>query len=420
MSGPTTPTLRPALAELPVRPLHQLPKPVISKLPPNDIPVDSNCNLSTPPATPPKSGIPNSAVSADGIAVTLPVTASEREESSKGLQSVAGSETSWADGIHGSGFKIYNHHYQLREELGHGVWSQVYLATEIPELMTQDDSLPSPPTSPTNISGPIKSKTLAVKVPSRRDAYQIMEKEAKILTFLHSGHGAESYLVPFYGFNQYHQSIILDAVPLNLEIYAKAARNLPLSTKTMFDPITGRRQWMCLAEALIDGLAFLHRQGCVHGDIKPANILVRSDPEDTITPLYCDFSSSRLVADIPSLEVEAVTTEYTSPELLSSFYNTKNERAVASFASDVFALAVTLLFTAIGESPYACAHLELQKLVMAKDGTPIEYARRGQQASRIMKGQLVEKALTGGLLKDPGKRSTIDNWKAELTEAFQA
>ena len=315
--------------------------------------------------------------------------------------------------------KLCHKKYQLHEELGHGVWSNVYLASEVCQP-TMSDIFPfSPPSSPIDRLSSIRPKSLAVKKPSRRDAIKVLEKEAKILTFLYSDEQASSYIVFFHGLDAADQSIVLDSVPLNLESYVKSARQRPLSTKTMFDPIIGAEQWTNLADRLISGLTFLHSKGCVHGDIKPANILLQLDEDEKITPLYCDFSSSRITTGTlleEADEVNAVTADYTSPELLEALHKRKNERAVATFASDIFALAVTLLFAATAESPYACARMDLQRLGMAKEGTPLEYARRGEQASRIMKGRAVERALRDALAKYPEKRSSVEEWKATVQD----
>ena len=318
--------------------------------------------------------------------------------------------------------KPYTNRYTLHEELGYGVWSTVYRASETPEPIETTTNLPP---SPLNRSIPDSKKVLAVKQPHRRDAHKILENEARILTFLHAHAEASNYLVPFHGWDVASHSLILSAIPLNLETHAKLARKAPLTTKTMFDPVIGAAEWAHLAENLISGLAFLHGYGCVHGDIKPANILLQPNGDGKYAPLYCDFSSSHILSPTTTTkpeEVSAVTTDYISPELLSAIHNGKNnnERAVATYTSDVFALAVTLLFAAIGESPYAGARMEIQKVGMAKEGLPLDFARRGEQASRVMKGRAVEKALKGALDKDVEKRLDVEAWRDAAMEVVKS
>lgn len=308
------------------------------------------------------------------------------------------------------------------QEYGRGVWSIVYRAVEAPGSHASGTVM-TPPTSPQQ--SPAQRSVdgiLAVKAPSRRDAHAILEKEARILTFLHSHPGAASHLVPFHGYDEHEHSLILAAIPLNLEHYTQAAAataRLNFSTRTMFDPVIGVEQWTQLAAHLIDSLNFLHRTGCVHGDIKPANILLHPTAE-SLTPLLCDFSSASVhptgldaVSDPAeeAEEVSAVTTEYTSPELLTALHR-GTARAIATPASDVFALAVTLLVAAMGESPYASARMEVQKLGMAKEGRPLDFARGGENASRAMRGRMVDRILTSAVEKNVEKRLSAEEWRA--------
>ncbi|MCJ1235899.1 hypothetical protein MMC14_003873 [Varicellaria rhodocarpa] len=305
-------------------------------------------------------------------------------------------------------------------EFGRGVWSAVYRATESNREASFQDAL-TPPTSP--ITSPSRSTTpisdrkiLAVKAPIRRDAHKILDNEARILTYLHQSPEAAVSLVAFHGYDAAQHSIVLDAHPLSLDTYVKTSlvnTRANLSTKTMFDPVVGSIQWVKFAKGLICGLDFLHSQGCVHGDIKLANILLQVAPDSSYIPLYCDFSSSHILSNPSSSdteEVSAVTAEFTSPELLASFYRRNGDRAVATFTSDIFALGVTLLVAATGESPYAGARMELQKLAMAKEGKPMEFARGGDQASRIMRGKMVDKALAKALERDPLTRIDAAKW----------
>ena len=313
------------------------------------------------------------------------------------------------------------------QEYGRGVWSIVYRAVEIADKVSANTPL-TPPTSPP--SSPAQAGVngiLAVKAPSRRDAHQILEQEARVLTYLHSFPQASDHLVPFYGYDQARSSLILGPIPLNLETRAKTAgatARINFSTKTMFDPVIGAVEWTNLAVDLVDGLGFLHAASCVHGDIKPANILLHSSSTtNSLVPLFCDFSSARVIAPSESRrgeieeeieQVSAVTADYTSPELLTALQ--RRDGAIVTPASDVFALATTLLMAAIGESPYAGARTEVQKLSMAKEGRPLEFARHGDGASRIMKGKMVEKMVMGAVETRVEKRLTAVEWKTIVAD----
>ena len=314
--------------------------------------------------------------------------------------------------------------YQLREELGYGAWSKVYSASEVSSLPRMGGFMPpSPPITPERPSRKgNQQRILAVKALDRRDGRNVLEREATILTYLHSHAGADNHLVEFLGFDNTRCSIIMIAVPLSLDTNVRSISKTPLSTARMFDPIIGAQQWTDMAQRLIDGLAFLQSKGCVHGDIKPANVLLQcKNAEGELTPLYCDFSSSHVLSSSrfsESLEeVDAVTTEYTAPELLRALRKSSNsseERAVATFASDIFALGVTLLFAATGESPYSEARMEMQKTGMAMEGRPLDFARSSAQAPRVMKGRAVDLALKDATQQDVGRRISVAGWSSQL------
>lgn len=376
-ASPITLPMRSALGKLPAIPMNQIPKPAAKKDSPVVPPLTPKVQPLSPPTTPQRLG-----------------------ELSAEIRS-------------------YSNEYEMHEQLGYGVWSNVYKASEVTKIPFVEANLPpSPPISPTNVSAASSARVLAVKRPSRRDAHKILEKEAKILTYIHSHKEAADYLVLFHGFDAGQHSIIMDCVTLSLDSHAKAAKKQPTSNETRFDPIIGAEQWAGLAENLISGLAFLHSKDCVHGDIKPANILLRVEEDGSHTPLYCDFSSSHIISpDILTDEIEevsAVTTDYTSPKLLEALNPRNNARAVATYASDVFALAVTLIFAAIGESPYASARMELQKLEMAKMGLPLRCAWAGDQASRVLMGRAVAMAVKGGLALKVEERLNVEEWRSEV------
>ncbi|KAI9881487.1 MAG: hypothetical protein M1830_000050 [Pleopsidium flavum] len=318
------------------------------------------------------------------------------------------------------------------QEYGRGVWSAVFKATETltpQELGVEVFGIPTPPASPSTIS-PYEQRParrfLAVKAPIRRDAQQILEKEARILTYLHHFREVNNYVITFHGFEPMRHTLVLNAVPLTMDWYiktaAKGARE-NLSTRTIFDPVIGVSQWLRLCKDLIDGLAFLHSKKVVHGDIKPMNILL--DPpaiqvdEAVIEyqPLYCDFSSSHL--NEPGKEAEqvsAVTAEFTAPELLQALRHNNGQRAITTFESDVFGLGVTLLTAATGESPYVSARFEAQRTAMAMEGAPLVFARRGEQASRVRPKAIVDAVIHGAVENDESKRLTVNQWQDALTE----
>lgn len=334
-------------------------------------------------------------------------------------------------------------------EFGRGVWSAVYKATstwssspsERPQAAAV--SLFTPPASPTPSStsilrrnGHSNSRILAVKTPLRRDAHPVLKAEAHMLSFItrHNSKTAQTHTVPFYGSIADSHSLVLQAIPLSLarhiEDRAVLARK-HFSTKTMFDPVLSSAHWRDLAAQLIRGLDWLHNTvGVVHGDIKPHNILLRekevvdTDAEFPYDAVYADFSSAHLISSSsssPNQDGEssamgsALTPPFAAPELMS----VAALRADVSCtpASDVFALALTLLAGATGETMvYSSGTSEMQRLAMARDGhRAVDYVRSGPQASRVVRGGMVEKTVAPAVKKEPAERVAAAEWEVSMS-----
>ena len=328
----------------------------------------------------------------------------------------------------------YQGSYQLHEQIGYGAWSHVYRASELtPKIDVGPQVHPplTPPSSPGTSERASTTLRLAVKTVARRDGKLVLEKEARILTYLHSQSESSRYLVPFYGNEPASCSIVMACIQPTLEDHAQQAAKVPLTTATMFEPVVGVQEWYQLALDLISGLVFLKGCGCIHGDIKPANVLLQPSEGNqaghVLRPLYCDFSSSHIITPKLALkeieEISAVTTEYTAPELIRAFrprrHEVNNDRAVATFASDVFSLGVTLLFAATGQSPYNQAAIQFQKIAMAEEGEPMQYAQAGSQASRVLPEQGVHSLLNRAFAKS-NQRIHADTWEVMAIEAVRS
>lgn len=409
------PPPRRPLQSLPILPLNKRPQPIV----PNGSPLVSMATLKsvepmTPPATPVRPSYKRSSLSAGSS--TLGSLEEETFSRGNGVSVTEAGTVSRQPSWEATKPRPYRRIYKFDDtryaEYGRGVWSVVHRAHEVP---VPSSSLPTPPSSPDTRRSARPSAVVAVKSPSRRDAQGILYHEARILTYLHSFSSASDYLVLFHGYDFPNHSIVLDPLPLNLDAHVKTAASTARTnffTRTMFDPVIGVDEWSRLATQLISGLSFIHAHACVHGDIKPANILLRNTPSGSFSPLYCDFSSSLHTGDSNPTEITALTPDYSAPELLASL-TTSKKPTWPTLAADVYALAVTLLFTATGESPYAGARMEILKLTMAKEGRPLDFARSGDQGARIRKGSLVERCLIGALRKGEA-RLGVESWLDEV------
>lgn len=101
---------------------------------------------------------------------------------------------------------------------------------------------------------------------------------------------------------------------------------------------------------LLDALAYLHRIGIIHRDVKAQNILISS----CLTDLrLTDFNSSKLLADGAALTIVG-TPQYMPPEVLEG--NSPSE------ASDVWASGLCFYYMLIGSLPkrHTGTHLKLE------------------------------------------------------------
>lgn len=89
-----------------------------------------------------------------------------------------------------------------------------------------------------------------------------------------------------------------------------------------------------------------HVLGILHGDIKPANILVRAEPNGALTPFLVDFGIAReLRADIDTAGQSIGTPAYMAPEQVTG-------AMPVSPKADVYGLGATLYELCAGRPPY--------------------------------------------------------------------
>lgn len=399
----------------------------------------------TPPATPTSPyHFRSGSTSTDGIA---PATKLARHGSTTSNTSVSRSPSIHS---HPVALQVFDHetleYVVLVDEkgkkrpIGYGVWSDVYLAApSLPKPADQPCLLPSSAMKSSPIS-PIQSNDsaigiysfpavpplYAIKAPASTSARKVLKEEAKILSYLSQFPDSVNHIVQFFGHDTRNDALVLKAMNGTLEDWIKKDLNA-LSEDARATKLAA--VFPRLALALIDSLIWMQDKNCIHADIKPANVLTSAAPTNlTSAPVtvYSDFSSTILTA--PEIEVHnasplgAGTWDYLDPSLLSS-----SAPAEPSTATDLWSLAITLLFLIIGKSPFdAFKHNKYQQREMIKSGNPLQclaYDDVGIQNVRKMKE--LSKALNLDLhkwfakvlVKDSGKRVGVDEWRQELASA---
>lgn len=164
--------------------------------------------------------------------------------------------------------------------------------------------------------------------------------EARLISSLPDKPGRE-HVVNLLGYDDHQHALILEYYPFSLKSYIND--NGPDRPHAV--------QW---TRNLIEGLEFLRSSGIVHGDIKPANILLNS-------------SLSPIITDLSLQPEEMLTTVYAAPELL------RLHASSPTHSSDLYSLGLTIYFIATGCEPYAQAKNRFQKLSWARSGEPAKF-----------------------------------------------
>lgn len=298
---------------------------------------------------------------------------------------------------------------------GTGAWSTVYKAIGRAKYGVVDQA--SNP-SLRRQSIPV---LVAVKTPSRKAAVPIIKSEALIMSELTKTYDCNEYIVPFYGIVPATCSLVLGAVPLNLEDHIKSCAFKETRSRSIWDapiPVVGSTSiWLDLAMRTVSALAWLHEEaGVVHGDIKPGNILLRlgwhGEGKFGYDPLLADFSSGQMLNAVTTTPntLSAITREYAAPELLTSAV-LKNPKSVATTASDVFSLGVTLLVAATGEFLVYSGGVWQRQAMATQGWNVLSNVRNGEQGDRIPVDGIVQRVLEKAVLRAGMGRTDARAWK---------
>ena len=201
---------------------------------------------------------------------------------------------------------------------------QVFIFEAVPSTSIQRKLLGHGGSSTVEVAR-IPGHPQAYAMKSNRQGSMKLLKEARLLMSLRHIHLVQM------------QGMLMTAYSTVMLISPVAERSLK---ELLDDPVLLKEirieNFGCLASVL----DYIHGEGINHGDVKPGNILVKKQDNNTFTWLLTDFSASRRI-DIGKVEF---TPKYAAPEALNS--------GRSSTASDIFSLAATIthvLATILGD-----------------------------------------------------------------------
>jgi len=146
--------------------------------------------------------------------------------------------------------------------------------------------------------------------------------------------------------------------------------------------VPNRKTILKLLIDVAEGMEFLHSgpRAVLHGDLKPANILLKAGAEPgSVTAVVADFGLSHMLDSDGKHSIQRTsslgTVQYMSPELLSAGRLTR--------AADVWAFGVLLVETWTGEDPFHgmtagqiyYSVVQLRQMLVPPVGVPEKYAK---------------------------------------------
>jgi serine/threonine protein kinase len=219
-----------------------------------------------------------------------------------------------ADGVLG--------HYQLQSVIGRGGMGLVVRAHD------------------TRLDRDVAIKVLATTVPGDTATHERFLREARAAAAVRHTNVVTIYAV----------EIISDIPFLVMELVDGVTLDKYLQQAGKLSP----REIVSLAAQIAEGLASAHRQGLIHRDVKPANILLERDTKDVsgVQPLsswhvrIADFGLARIAADrkLTNSGLIAGTPQYMSPEQA-------NGKEIDA-RSDLFSLGSVMYAMCAGEDAF--------------------------------------------------------------------
>lgn len=225
-----------------------------------------------------------------------------------------------------SGLGIIKGRFELVKSIGSGGMGDVFLARDLVRV-EMDDNQPL-----------VAIKVLKGNFSAMREAAQALQREAKKAQLL-----SHPNIVTVYDFDRDN-----DLVFITMEYLEGESLEDYLSNNTCMPP----EQALKTIELAAEGLAYAHKKGYVHADIKPANIFLTKDGGVKIL----DFGIAQAVRSTNEEELSAgeswtkyaLTPSYASPEMIAHQDLHTND--------DIYGLGIVLHELLTGRHPFLDAN----------------------------------------------------------------
>lgn len=192
----------------------------------------------------------------------------------------------------------------------------------------------------------------------------------------------------------FSKQVFVEAFPENLRIWRQKKQSL------------SDREFLEIAQSLLETLLAMHRASYIHADLKPQNILI--DPQNLEIRLIDLGLSNKMVQE--GVYTFGGSPDYLAPELMK-------KGALANFETDAYALGATLFTLRYNEkyvkdtSGFAPSYVY---------GGPLELEKqRSWYQNRTGNSSLdkIDECLLGLLSPEPKVRSSLETAKEQLTAA---
>lgn len=155
-----------------------------------------------------------------------------------------------------------------------------------------------------------------------------------------------------------------------------------------------------------------HRQGVVHRDVKPENIVLVERSGQKLFPIVVDFGIARLMEESDAAKITRTGTVCGSPTYMSPEQCTSSK---VDHRSDIYSLGVVIYEVLTGEVPFHSDELvRVMAMHLSDPPTPLNQVKPG-----LMFPEMLEEVVYKSLAKNPDQRyQSMEDFATALEESL--